>query len=71
MQAANETGEENNKLIEAEVEEQLQKMKDEHDITIHEIDKQEWSEAFSEFHYQLEEDSVVPEGYIDQIKSIE
>lgn len=46
-------------------------MKDEHDITIHEIDKQEWSEAFSEFHYQLEEDSVVPEGYIDQIKSIE
>lgn len=71
VEAANETGEENNKLIEAEVEEQLQKMKDEHDITIHEIDKQEWSEAFSEFHYQLEEDSVVPEGYIDQIKSIE
>ncbi|WP_085990938.1 TRAP transporter substrate-binding protein [Oceanobacillus senegalensis] len=71
MDAANQAGEEATKKLDEEVEEHLQLMKDEHEIKIHEIDKEVWIEAFSDYHYQLEEEGRIPEGYIDQIKSIE
>lgn len=71
IDAANETGEINNKAISEVVDEQLALMKEEHNIEIHEINKDEWSNAFEDFHYQLEEDGVAPEGTIDNIKSIE
>lgn len=71
IDVANETGEVNNEQINEVVDEQLALMKEEHDIEMHEIDKEEWAEAFEDFHYQLEDDGIAPEGTIDAIKSIE
>lgn len=70
-EAANEAGEKASEELEDTVEEHMEKMKEEHDIEVFEIDDEKWSEAFSDYHYQLEEDGTVPEGYIDDIKSIE
>lgn len=71
INAANKTGEVNNDRINEVVDEQLALMQEEHDIKIHEINKVEWSEAFEDFHYQMEEDGIAPKGTIDSIKSIE
>ena len=71
IDAANETGEENNRRIEDVVDEQLSMMQAEHDIKIHEINKEDWTKAFEGFHYQLEEDGDIPEGTIDYIRNIE
>lgn len=71
VDASNQAGEEATAALDAEVEEHIELMKKEHGIEIFEIDKEEWSEAFSDFHYQLEEEGKIPEGYVDEIKSIE
>ncbi|MFS0646076.1 TRAP transporter substrate-binding protein [Siminovitchia sp. 179-K 8D1 HS] len=71
IEAANEAGTKATQLLEQEVEEHLELMKEEHGIEIFEIDKKEWTEAFSDFHQKVEESGVFPKGYIDQIKSIE
>lgn len=71
VDAANQTGAEVTEEIDTEIEEHIQLMKDEHDIEIFEINKEEWVEAFSDYHYQLEEEGKIPEGYVDQIRSIE
>lgn len=70
IDAANEAGEKAAELTEKEVEEHLELMKTEHGIEIFEIDKQEWVDAFSDYHYQLEKEGKLPEGYVDQIKSL-
>lgn len=70
IDAANEAGEKAAELTEKEVKEHLELMKTEHGIEIFEIDKQEWVDAFSDYHYQLEEEGKLPKGYVDQIKSI-
>ncbi|GAA0317700.1 TRAP transporter substrate-binding protein [Bacillus carboniphilus] len=70
IDAANEAGEKGTELAKQEVEEHMELMKTEHNIEVFEIDKAEWVEAFSDFHYQLEEDGKLPKGYVDQIKSI-
>ena len=71
VDAANQTGVEVTKKIDTEIEEHIQLMKDEHGIEIFEINKKEWVEAFSDYHYQLEDEGKIPEGYVDQIRSIE
>ncbi|MHA6258865.1 TRAP transporter substrate-binding protein [Sporosarcina sp. CAU 1771] len=71
IEAANEAGEDATKLTLEAVEEHLKLMKEEHNIEIFEIDKAEWGEAFSDYHYQLEKDGKLPEGYVDRIKAIE
>ncbi|ARD48637.1 hypothetical protein SporoP37_11080 [Sporosarcina sp. P37] len=71
VEAANEAGEEATKLTLDEVEKHMQMMKDDHGIEVFEIDKDEWVEAFSDYHYQLEKEGKIPEGFVDKIKSIE
>ncbi|GIN98987.1 transporter [Siminovitchia terrae] len=71
IEAANEAGVEAVKLLEKEVEEHLKLMKEEHGIEIFEIDREEWMEAFSDFHEQVEESGVFPKGYLEKIKMIE
>ncbi|MFC4409972.1 DctP family TRAP transporter solute-binding subunit [Chungangia koreensis] len=70
IDAANEAGEKAAELTDKEVKEHLELMKSEHGIEIFEIDKQEWVDAFSDYHYQLEEEGKLPKGYVDQIKSL-
>lgn len=71
MEAANETGDWATELTLKEVDEHIKLMKEEHDIEIFEIDKEEWVEAFSDYHYQLEKEGKIPEGIVDLIKSYE
>lgn len=71
IDAANETGEFGTELVNKEAEEHIQLMKDEHGIEIFEIEKSDWVDAFSGYHTQLEQEGKLPEGYVDQIKSIE
>ncbi|MCM3569043.1 TRAP transporter substrate-binding protein [Neobacillus mesonae] len=70
IDAANETGEYAKELTDKEVKEHLELMKKEHHIEIFEINKEEWVNAFADFHYQLEKEGKLPKGYVDQIKSI-
>lgn len=71
LEAANETGDWATKLTAGEVEEHMELMKEEHGVEIFEIDKDEWTEAFSDYHYQLEKEGKIPEGIVDLIKSYE
>ncbi|WP_342539037.1 TRAP transporter substrate-binding protein [Sporosarcina sp. FSL K6-1540] len=71
IEAANEAGEEATKITLSEVEKHLELMKEEHDIEVFEINRADWTEAFSDYHYQLEEEGKIPEGFVDRIKSIE
>ena len=71
IEAANEAGEEATKLTLSEVDKHLELMKEEHDIEVFEINRADWTEAFSDYHYQLEEEGKIPEGFVDRIKSIE
>lgn len=71
IEAANEAGDKASETLDETVEEHMELMKEEHNLEVFEIDEEEWSNAFSDYHYQLEEDGVLPEGYIDEIKSIE
>lgn len=71
VEAANETGEWATQLTLEEVNNHLELMKEEHNIEIIEIDKTEWTEAFSDYHYQLEKEGKIPEGFVDLIKSLE
>lgn len=70
IEAANEAGEKAVELTDEEVQKHLELMKTEHNIEIFEIDKQEWMDAFSPYHYQLENEGKLPKGYVDQIKSL-
>lgn len=71
IEAANEAGEEATKITLSEVEKHLELMKEEHDIEVFEINRADWTEAFSDYHYQLEQEGKIPEGFVDRIKSIE
>lgn len=71
IEAANEAGEEATKITLSEVEKHLELMKEEHGIEIFEINRADWTEAFSDYHYQLEEEGKIPEGFVERIKSIE
>lgn len=71
IEAANEAGEKAVELTDEEVQKHLELMKTEHNIEIFEIDKQEWMDAFSDYHYQLEKQGKIPKGYVDQIKSLQ
>lgn len=71
VDAANEAGDWATALTLEEVEEHIELMKEEHNIEIFEIDKAEWVEAFSDYHYQLEKEGKIPEGFVDLIKSYE
>lgn len=70
IEAANEAGIKAQELTNEEVDVHIELMKQEHNIEIFEIDKDEWINAFTPYHYQLEEEGKLPEGLIDQIKSI-
>jgi len=71
IEAANEAGDYATKITLEEVEEHLELMKKEHNVEVFEINKDDWIEAFSDYHYQLEKEGKIPEGFVDRIKSIE
>lgn len=71
IEAANRAGADAAEKLESEVEEQIGLMKEEHNVEIFEIDKDEWVDAFSDFHQELDDSGVFPEGYIDKIQAIE
>ncbi|WP_088052303.1 TRAP transporter substrate-binding protein [Virgibacillus dakarensis] len=71
IEAANQAGADAAEKLESEVEEQIGLMKEEHNMEIFEIDKDEWVDAFSDFHQELDDTGVFPEGYIDKIQAIE
>lgn len=71
IDASNKTGIKGTELGIEAADENIEKMKEAHDIDIHEIDTKEWIEEAKPFYEKYEEEGNLPEGTIDSIKSME
>jgi len=68
VEASNETGEKGTELAEEAADEDIDKMKEENDLKIHEINTEKWTEELIPFYEKFEEDGNLPEGTIESIK---